>query len=107
FMAFLRSLDQLPDIDAILRGEEKSVPEGIDLQYAVASALVGRTRKIEEEKQTEAFGAILEYATLFPQREMGVMLVTDLYRTVGSDLFAVPQFTRWAQAVGDLVLYEG
>ncbi|RMD71780.1 MAG: MoxR family ATPase, partial [Gammaproteobacteria bacterium] len=32
FMAFLRSLDQLPDIDAILRGEEKSVPEGIDLQ---------------------------------------------------------------------------
>jgi hypothetical protein len=40
--AFVDNLDNLPDIDAILRGEPVLVPKEIDLQYAVASALVGR-----------------------------------------------------------------
>jgi hypothetical protein len=103
--AFIRNLDKLPDIDAVLRGEEVPVPQEVDLQYAVASALVARTRRLGEKAQ-QAHGYILEYATRFPTREVGVMLVADLYRSVGTALFSAPQFSRWARSVGDLVLYE-
>lgn len=37
---------------------------------------------------------------------MGVMLVSDLHRTVGRPLFAVPAFADWANSITDLVLYE-
>jgi hypothetical protein len=41
-------------------------------------------------------GNILAYAGRFPQREMGVMLVSDLHRAVGNSLFEVPAFADWA-----------
>src|SRR5690606_30192725 len=46
--AFLRNLDNLPDIDAIIEGRETAVPADLDLQYAVASALVGRALRAPE-----------------------------------------------------------
>ena len=52
------------------------------------------------------YGNILKYAQRFPQREMGVMLVSDLHRAVGRPLFAVPAFAEWANSITDLVLYE-
>jgi len=106
--AFIRNLDQLPDIDAILRGEAQTVPREIDLQYAVAAALVGRALRARSAGEGSAvYGAILEYAGRFPQREMGVMLVSDLHRAVGQELFAVPEFAPWARAVADVMLYDG
>ncbi len=51
-------------------------------------------------------GNILEFAGRFRQREMGVMLVSDLHRAIGEELFAVPEFNRWAQAVADVMLFE-
>ncbi|MCG8081688.1 MAG: MoxR family ATPase [Candidatus Thiodiazotropha taylori] len=105
--AFVSSLDKMPDLDAILRGEEVSVPSEIDLQYAVASALVGRAiRANESGNGVEVHGRILEYAGRFPQREMGVMLVSDMHRAIGETLFSVPQFNDWAQAVSEVMLYE-
>jgi MoxR-like ATPase len=106
--AFVNSLDQMPDLDAICTGETVPVPREIDLQYAVAAALVGkaiRARGDDDEGQT-VIGNILAYAGRFPQREMGVMLVSDLHRAVGNDLFAVPAFADWAQAVSDVMLFE-
>ena len=50
-------------------------------------------------------GHILDYAAGFKQREMGVMLVADLHRAVGQELFAVPQFADWAQRIGDILVY--
>ncbi|MCG7967736.1 MAG: MoxR family ATPase [Candidatus Thiodiazotropha taylori] len=105
--AFVSSLDKMPDLDAILRGEEVSVPSEIDLQYAVASALVGRAIRANESGDgVEVHGRILEYAGHFPQREMGVMLVSDMHRAIGETLFSVPQFNDWAQAVSEVMLYE-
>jgi hypothetical protein len=105
--AFVSSLDKMPDLDAILRGEEVSMPNEIDLQYAVASALVGRAiRANQAEDGQQVHGRILEYAGRFPQREMGVMLVSDMHRAIGEALFSVPQFNDWAQAVSDVMLYE-
>ena len=97
----------MPDLDAICRGESVPVPTEIDLQYAVAAALVGKAIRAREayDRQT-VIGNILVYAGRFPQREMGVMLVSDLHRAIGSDLFEVPEFADWANAIADVMLYE-
>ncbi len=106
--AFVQSLDQMPDLDAIVRGETVPVPGEIDLQYAVASALVGRAiRARDTEQAAELYGRILAYARRFPQREMGVMMVSDLHRAVGEALFEVPEFGEWAEDVAELMLFEG
>jgi hypothetical protein len=105
--AFVENLDKLPDIDAIVRGEKVTVPRETDLQYAVAAALVGRAiRAKQENNAAEIYGNILEFAGTFPQREMGVMLVSDMYRAIGQDIFSVPQFSRWANIVADVMLYD-
>lgn len=105
--AFVNSLEQMPDLDAIVRGETVSVPREIDLQYAVAAALVGRAIRAQADPDgPEVIGHILRYAGRFPQREMGVMLVSDLQRAVGNRLFEVPAFADWAQVVSDVMLYE-
>ena len=105
--AFVENLDNLPDIDAIVEGREMPVPKEIDLQYAVASALVGRAIRASKQDNAEnVFGNILEYAGQFPQKEMGVMLVSDMHRAIGQDLFAVPQFSQWAKKIADVMLYQ-
>ena len=105
--AFVNSLDQMPDLDAILAGEDLAVPTEIDLQYAVAAALVGRAiRAVGTPEQQQTIGRILDYAGHFPQREMGVMLVSDMHRAIGGALFEVPEFASWAQAIADVMLYD-
>jgi len=105
--AFVNSLDKMPDLDDIVAGREVPVPTEIDLQYAVAAALVGRAiRSQEGEQAMRTTGRILNYAGRFPQREMGVMLVSDLHRAIGEGLFQVPEFSSWANAVADVMLYE-
>jgi hypothetical protein len=106
--AFVNTLEQMPDLDAIVRGEKVAVPSEIDLQYAVAAALVGRAiRAVEQQQESQrTIGNILDYAGSFPQREMGVMLVSDLHRAVGEAVFEVPAFANWAQSVADVMLFE-
>ncbi len=105
--AFVENLDRMPDLDAILRGEQVEVPHEVDLQYAVASALVGRAARAKGSRDArEIHGHILDYASRFPLREMGVMLVSDMHRAIGQQLFAVPQFSTWANAVAGVMLYQ-
>ncbi|MCB1871964.1 MAG: AAA family ATPase [Gammaproteobacteria bacterium] len=105
--AFVNNLEQMPDLDGIIAGREIAVPTEIDLQYAVAAALVGRAiRASEQGAAQETVGNILRYAGRFPQREMGVMLVSDMHRAIGSALFEVPEFAEWAQLVSDVMLFE-
>jgi hypothetical protein len=37
---------------------------------------------------------------------MGVMLVSDMHRAIGADVFTVPQFSKWANIVTDVMLYD-
>jgi MoxR-like ATPase len=105
--AFVKSLDQMPDLDAILAGDVVPVPREIDLQYAVAAALVGRAIRAQDAPDKDRLiGHILTYAGRFPEREMGVMLVSDLHRAIGARLFEVPAFADWAQVVAEVMLYE-
>ncbi len=105
--AFIDHLRELPDIDAIARGECSDVPATLDLQYGVAAALVRRATQMRERPHADRlYGNILRYAQSFPQREMGVMLVTDMHRSIGKPLFALPEFSEWASTITDLMLYE-
>jgi hypothetical protein len=105
--AFIENLENMPDLDAILRGEPVAVPHEVDLQYAVASALVGRAVRAKGTADVKIIhGHILDYANRFPLREMGIMLVSDMHRSIGQSLFAVPQFASWANTVADLMLYD-
>jgi MoxR-like ATPase len=105
--AFVTSLDEMPDLDAIIAGQTVSVPKEIDLQYAVAAALVGRAIRAQgNDDACNVHGNILKYAGAFEQREMGVMLVSDMHRALGNALFEVPEFAHWAQAVADVMLFE-
>ena len=104
--AFVNSLDQMPDLDAICAGDDVLVPQEIDLQYAVAAALVGKAiRARTTDDGPRVLDNILIYAGRFPQREMGVMLVSDLHRAIGNELFEVPSFADWATAVADVMLH--
>lgn len=105
--AFLEHIEHMPDLDAILRGEEVSLPAEIDLQYAVAAALVGRAIRAQESPMKhELYGHLLNFAGKFKHRELGVMLVSDLHRVVGHELFKLPAFVPWAKQVGEIILYE-
>jgi hypothetical protein len=105
--AFVNSLDKMPDLDSIIEGKETSTPDEIDLQYAVAAALVGRAIKAQDNPDAQRIlGNILIYAGRFKQKEMGVMLVSDLHRAIGDTLFQVPEFIHWAKAVGEVMLYK-
>jgi len=104
--AFIDNLDQLPDLDAIVKGDDVPAPKEIDLQYAVATALVGRSIRAKGSDEAErVHGNILRYARRFPQKEMGVMLVTDMHRAIGEEIFSVPEFAQWSNDVADLMLY--
>jgi hypothetical protein len=105
--AFLDNMSELPDVDAIARGESVQVPHGIDLQYGVAAALVRRAVQVRDLPHAKVvYGNILKYAKRLPQREMGVMLVTDMHRSIGQPLIGVPEFAEWAASITDLMLYD-
>jgi len=107
--AFIENLDNLPDVNAILAGEQVVVPDSIDLQYALASSLVGQAVQLTSnhaEHVDSQLGNILNFALLFPQREMGIMLVSDMHRAIGSKMFSLPQFKDWANSISDVLLYD-
>ncbi len=105
--AFVDSLDKMPDLDAILAGEGQAPPKEIDLQYALASALVGRAIAAQgRDDSAQVIGRILDYARSFKHKEMGVMLVSDMLRAIGDEMFAVPEFSAWASSIGDIMLYD-
>ncbi|MDH5473287.1 MAG: MoxR family ATPase [Gammaproteobacteria bacterium] len=104
--AFIDSLDKMPDLDAIIAGENVPAPKEIDLQYAVASALVGRAIQVKgKDNAQQVIGKILAYAKRFRQKEMGVMMVSDMHRAIGEEIFAVPEFSDWANDIAELMIY--
>jgi MoxR-like ATPase len=105
--AFIDHMNALPDIDAIVQGRSDAMPRSIDLQYGVAAAVVRRAAEARALPHAKRIYAnVLRYATAFPDREMGVMLVTDLHRAIGTPLYDVPEFGEWASGISDLVLYD-
>jgi len=103
---FIDHLGALPDVAAIAAGRETAVPGPIDLQYAVASALVRHLARLSPAARESALTHVLRYARGFPQRELGVMLVVDLQGVTGQPLYRHPEFAHWAAEVSCLLSYE-
>ncbi len=107
FKAFMDHIRDLPDIEAIANGKSAAMPGAIDLQYAVASSLVRRVVRESGKPNSDAMiGHVLRYAKLFPQRELGIMLVSDLQRGIGAPLLDRPEFSDWANSVSDLLTHR-
>jgi hypothetical protein len=104
--AYLDHLGALPDPAEVAAGRVVEVPRGVELQYALAAALVRHVARLDAAAQRAALPNVLAYARLFPQRELGVMLVTDLARVLGRPLYDVPAFAEWAERVSDLLSFE-
>jgi AAA domain (dynein-related subfamily) len=105
--AFMDHIRDLPDIEAIAQGRSNAMPGAIDLQYAVASSLVRRVvRESGKSNEDAMIGNVLRYAKLFPQRELGIMLVCDLQRALGTPLLDSPEFSEWASSISDLLLHR-
>jgi hypothetical protein len=98
--SFIKNLSQMPNLDDIVGGNTVEVPQSIDLQYAVCAALVGRAIAT---KDIVIWGNILNFAKTLKQQELGIMLVGDMARTIGDDLFEIPEFETWAEKVADVI----
>jgi hypothetical protein len=104
--AYIDNLTNMPDLDEIIEGKSVAVPDEVDLQYAVATALVGRAIRVKGSADAiKVIGNILSFAARFPQREMGVMMVSDMNRALGEEMFAVPEFDQWADSIADLMIF--
>ncbi len=101
---FIAHLKDLPDLDDICAGKSVSVPKEIDLQYAICAALVGRAiAKVNKPDAKKVWGAILNFATQLPQKEMAVMLALDMQRAIGEAIFEVEEFSNWSEKAADLM----
>ncbi len=97
---FVEHMVDLPNLDAIINGESVSIPKELDLQYAICAALVGRAISVKGESSAQKiWGNILNFAKDFPQKELGVMLVSDMQRAIGGDIFEIPEFADWANKI--------
>lgn len=101
---FVEHMADLPDLDAIINGESVSIPKELDLQYAICAALAGKAIGVKDTDHAEkVWGNILNFAKNFPQKELGVMLVSDMQRAIGEDIFNVPEFADWANKIADVM----
>ncbi len=101
---FIEHLEDLPNLDAIVKGESVPIPDAIDLQYAICSALVGRAISAKgADNAQKVWGNILNFAKDFPQKELGVMLVSDMQRAIGEEIFIIPEFADWATKIADII----
>lgn len=106
FGAYLQHLAALPDPRRLLAGESIVLPQAVELQYALATAIVQHVARLDRNAQQGALPAVLGVARKLSQREIGVMLVSDIDRVLGLPLYDVPAFVEWAAEVRDLVSYE-
>jgi hypothetical protein len=88
----------LPDVDAILRGEESEYPNDISALYALSSALVGRILSDPNEQKIDH---LLRY-TLKLQSEFAVMIVQDLQRQ-GIMMDHLKSYGDWVNAYAYLL----
>ena len=98
FLGFCKVMLLLPDIEAILRGEDSEYPRDISALYALSSALVGRILSHPDE---EKINHLLGY-TLKLQSEFAVMIVQDLQRQ-GVRMDHLSSYGEWVNAYAYLL----
>lgn len=96
FLAFIKLYKNLPDIDAILKGESQESPDRADTLYALCSALIERYSNIKEADN------LLEYSKSLPV-EFSVMLIKDLI-VKDESISELQSFESWLESYGDYIV---
>jgi len=90
FIAFTKTFNKIPDIKRILEGEDNTVPDGIDIKYALISALASAAT----EKHCNR---LLKYSYNLP-KEFATVLVKLLLGKLGRPtLEKAPEWSKWAR----------
>jgi hypothetical protein len=90
FLSFVKVMDRLPDIEAILDGKSFEYSEDVDVLHALSSALVSGVLKYNASLEN-----VLKY-TLDLKSEFAVMIVQDLQRQ-GVDMQNSENFKLWVK----------
>lgn len=98
FLGYCKIMDHLPDIDAILHGEECEAPTELSTLYALSNILVSRMLSAPDEG---ALSHLLRY-TLKLKNEFAVMIVQDLQRQ-GVAMEHLEAFGEWVEAYAYLL----
>lgn len=98
FLGFCKIMDHLPDVDAILRGEECEAPSELSTLYALSNVLVSRLLQTPNE---EALSYVLRYS-LKLKNEFAVLIVQDLQRQ-GVAMEHLDAFGEWVEAYAYLL----
>jgi len=92
FLAFSKVMHRLPDIEAILQGNEAEYPKEVDVLYALSAGL---SAAVISDASIEKIDNVLNYS-LELQSEFAVMLVQDIQRG-GITMEASTLFEKWVQ----------
>ena len=97
FLSYLKTYSDIPDIDAVLRGEDVEPPTNPGALYALTAALVERFDRSDKEGEV-----LLAFSKKLPV-EFGVMLIKDLV-VKHEDLALLPSFEEWLNIYGGYIL---
>ena len=98
FLAFCRSIEDMPDIDAILQGDDTHVPAEPDVLYALSGALVSRAAALVNEGDAKAALTNFIRYTLNMPDEFAVLTIRDALRcdSAAEQIKNLPLFKDWA-----------
>lgn len=97
FLAYLKTYSEIPDIEAILRGEDVVMPSNPGALYALTAALVERWDSSEGEAEI-----LIRFSSLMPV-EFGVMLIKDLV-VKNEAITLAPSFDGWLEKYGSYIV---
>lgn len=92
FLSFIKVMQRLPDIDAILDSGEGEYSNEVDVLYALSTGVVSKYLKDRDDKKLDN---ILSY-TLKLKSEFAVMIIQDLQRN-GIDMMHSKVFKEWVE----------
>lgn len=98
FLAFCRVREQMPDPDAILKGEDVPAPERPDVGYALCGALVARLLKLAKKKDqlAKAIENLFGWLPKLP-KELQVLLLKDAGNAgLMTQIAMVKGFKEWS-----------
>ena len=103
FRTWERVYKDLPNVEGIFSGKEKSVPTNLDAIYALTSSMVAYAR--EHKKELGKIANSIRYAEKLPP-DFSVMLMKDymaIEKGYKEKLLTIPEFSRWLTSKGRLL----
>lgn len=107
FRSWNKLYRNLPSIEKIFNGTERSVPTNLDAIYALTSSMVAYAR--EHKKDMDKIANSINYADRLPP-DFSVMLLKDymaIEKGYKEKLLKIPEFSKWLQNKGRLLNDNG